>query len=120
MVHGAQMANSIFSVEEELGCRAFEFLGSQNYLKLIGGKDTMVQFCWNGEGFLFGLGSREGFHVSCCFCVNDCLLDVQVCAGDYTLQWFIVFVTNSSPHSYDSLLCLSSDHWILITPVQLQ
>ncbi|KAL7468646.1 hypothetical protein ACHAXS_008879 [Conticribra weissflogii] len=66
MVHGAQMANSIFSVEGtmfvELGCRVFEFLGSQNYLKLIGGKYTMVQFCWNGEGFLFGLGSGEGFH----------------------------------------------------------
>mmetsp|Transcript_2236 Transcript_2236/g.4538 ORF Transcript_2236/g.4538 Transcript_2236/m.4538 type:complete len:552 (+) Transcript_2236:3-1658(+) len=53
MVHGAQMANSIFTVEGtmfvELGCRVFEFLGSKNYLNLIGGKYTMVQLCWRGE-----------------------------------------------------------------------
>lgn len=53
MVHGAQMANSIFTVEGtifvELGCRVFEFLGSKNYLNLIGGKYTIVQLCWRGE-----------------------------------------------------------------------
>ncbi len=63
MVHGAQMANSIFSVEGtmfvELGCRVFEFLGSQNYLKLIGGKYTMVQLCWKGES------SEKDFCLDC-------------------------------------------------------
>ncbi len=53
MVHGAQMANSIFSVEGtmfvELGCHIPKFLGSRTYLRLIGAEYLGVAACANGE-----------------------------------------------------------------------
>jgi hypothetical protein len=49
MVHGAQMANSIFSVDGtffvEIGCRIPVFIGNQGFLNLIDGNYMSVQQC---------------------------------------------------------------------------
>ena len=49
MVHGAQMANSIFTVEGtlfvEVGCAIPEFMGEKIYLSLIGGRYAQVVSC---------------------------------------------------------------------------
>jgi len=67
MVHGAQMANSIFSVEGtmfvELGCRIPSFLGSQTYLSLIDAKYLGVVACAKG-------GNRED-NVVCLECEEE-------------------------------------------------
>ena len=51
MVHGAQMANSIFAVDGtlfvEVGCAIPQFMGVETYLSLIGGRYAQVLSCNN-------------------------------------------------------------------------
>ena len=53
MVHGAQMANSIFAVDGtlfvEVGCDIPEFLGKETFLSLIGGRYAKVESCDNSD-----------------------------------------------------------------------
>ena len=53
MVHGAQMANSIFAVDGtlfvEVGCDIPEFMGEKTYLSLIGGRYAQVKSCTNND-----------------------------------------------------------------------
>jgi len=87
MVHGAQMANSIFSVEGtmfvELGCRIPSFLGSQTYLSLIDAKYLGVVACAKG-------GNRED-NVVCLECEEE--------KKDYTYSNFTM-----SQESFDAML----------------
>ncbi|KAL7545448.1 hypothetical protein ACHAWF_008803 [Thalassiosira exigua] len=49
MVHGAQMANSIFAVDRtlfvEVGCRIPEFIGNRKFMSLIDGVHKRVEKC---------------------------------------------------------------------------
>lgn len=53
MVHGAQMANSIFAVDKslfvELGCKIPTFISNQKFLHLIDGKHIKVEKCEDGR-----------------------------------------------------------------------
>ena len=53
MVHGAQMANSIFAVDKslfvELGCEIPTFIGNEMFMRLLDGRHIQVEECEDGR-----------------------------------------------------------------------